>query len=665
MKFFKKFLAIFLCAIMIACIAPLSFIEVKAENTTYYDGVWAYQVEDGYAVLVGVSEPQYGEVCGPPSVLGGYPLRVISGVNCMVAGIHTKQFIIPQGVEKITQGAFNTGLFESVVMPKSLKYIDFNAFPNCWGFTTIYYEGTESDWANIHIEFPGLSNAPVVNATKHYGYVYENDHQKFTIYGREFNKNIDYFTTFLNSSEYDPVLSNMLAALSAAAYDKGKIQAAYEALGFVDMEINGYSTFDSERCSYAIGFKDSENSDEKICVITFRGSGSDSLSDWLGNVNINTYENKHQGFLDPAVLVRNKILERYGTSDNVKYVITGHSRGAAVGNLLAVELMEEGINANNIYNYNFACPDVACLKEPPVPYDNIFNLCNTEDPVPYLPGEICNTFTNDDGALWCKYGRNYWYSYEDEKISPFSNHSIDLYLEFLDQSEKYSEYSKFPYSRSSDFALWFAKILCPVDVFITDEERNQVVSVINGEVIYYDSSIEGLILVFTDGDKKVVYISEDASFNVDLIGTDDGSMTFTLGKYDLATGEVSESKTFNNVVLEEGKTMYSSVSASSEISDVELFVVEEKDGEQTITHTINTDGTESSVETDTSIEPDTSAPSTDKEDSNESESTDQTPKDGHSSCRANWWTRLWRNIFNALRRIFGLPEKCVCGELLN
>ena len=173
-KLSKKLLALLLVFAMLIPTGSLMVTTTAEEDETVYtDGVWAYKVVDGYAMMVGVTEVLEGDVCGPPSYLGGYPLKVIDGINCgALAGIRTTQFIIPQGVEQLTQQSFNTGLFTSVVMPLSLKYIDFNAFPNCYNFTTIYYEGTEEDWNNISIAYPGLANAPVVNATKYYNYEY-------------------------------------------------------------------------------------------------------------------------------------------------------------------------------------------------------------------------------------------------------------------------------------------------------------------------------------------------------------------------------------------------------------------------------------------------------------------------------------------------------------
>ena len=208
-------------------IIPLLIIRVNASDETpetespiYCDGVWKYRVENGCAVLVGVTEIQKGKSCGPPSFLGGYPLRVIDGINCgAIAGIEAEQFIVPPGVQRFTQQSFNTGLFTSIVIPRSLTTIDFNAFPNCFYFTTIYYEGSPSEWEDIHIEMPGLSNKPVMNATKYFGYVYNDSYKEpFKLYDRLFKNNLDYYAENLNSSEYNPELANLLAALSAAAY---------------------------------------------------------------------------------------------------------------------------------------------------------------------------------------------------------------------------------------------------------------------------------------------------------------------------------------------------------------------------------------------------------------------------------------------------------------
>ena len=296
---------------MVITISPMFLLKINAEDTIYHDGIWEYQVENGHAVLVGTTEWTQEEVCGPPSFLGGYALKEIAYV---MTGKRTTTFIIPPGVERIRQAAFNGSNFTTVVMPASLKYIDFNSFCNCFNMTTIYYEGSADSWNDIHIDYPSLSNAPVVNATKYFGYTYDESYYTYrsVIHGREFDKNIDYFTENWDSGYYNPLLANILAALSAAAYSEEEIEEAYKSLGFTEnFSKNYHYVFDPSRCSYAIGFKKSNYSDEIICLITFRGSVS--VSDWLANADIVTYDEKHQGFLVSAVLVRNQILSILGS----------------------------------------------------------------------------------------------------------------------------------------------------------------------------------------------------------------------------------------------------------------------------------------------------------------------------------------------------------------
>jgi len=420
--------------------------------------------------------------------------------------------------------------------------------------------------------------------------------RKYIIGGKTFDKNIDHYTTTLSSSIYDPTFSNMLAALSVDMYDKSKITNAYNSLGFLenfqveyDFPISNYNT-----CSFSIGFKDSEYNDDKICLVVLRGSITNI--DWITNFNVSTIDEKHSGFQEPARFLYElieKLLGENVKSSNVKYVITGHSRGAAIGNLLAVELMEHQVDEKNVYNYNYACPDVACKKSFPL-YTNIFNFCNRADIVPYLPGPVCSALTTS-GTSWGKYGRTYWFTNSHGNFKYIENHKGETYLEFFDLK---MSLSNFPYSeedKNSDSARTIlgliTKIFCPVDAIVLDKDGNQIASVINGEVSYYDNSF-GEVIIFTDGDKKIIYIADESKFDVKLIGTDTGTMYYSVEKCDLSTGEIFESKSFSEVALEDGKTMFSPVSDANEINSVELFVVEENNGKTVYTHTINTDGEE-------------------------------------------------------------------------
>lgn len=421
----------------------------------------------------------------------------------------------------------------------------------------------------------------------------------YFISDREFDKNLDYYAKNLNSTNYNPVLSNMMAALSKAVYTGDDIVSACRSLDFSDYAVyDYYGTYNPHTCGYALAFKKSDCSDDIICLVSVRGSqGLDYNADWIGNFEIATDDEKHIGFSYPANRIYENI-RNYIKSNNitgtVKYFITGHSRGAAVANLLSIKLMENGVSASNIYDYNFACPDVACKVNFPS-YNNIFNLCNREDVVPFIPGNICSAFTTP-GTSWSKFGKTYWFTKDaPDTINPFADHDMDLYLEFFDQQLNPSEWGYSFADKLDDavhFAIgWITKVFCPVDVAITDENGNMIASVINGEINYYDSQV-GNVIIFTDGDKKIIYTNGDKNFNVILIGADNGEMTYSVEKYNVQAEKVIESKTFTNVKLEKDKLMFSSVNTTVPADDIELFVMGEDNGKIVITHTVDVNGNE-------------------------------------------------------------------------
>lgn len=424
----------------------------------------------------------------------------------------------------------------------------------------------------------------------------------YEIYGREFDNNLDHYAKELDSSAYNPTLANMMAALSAAVYSQEDIEAAYESLGFEYCSLFDYDELTSwDECGYSIAFKKSDCSDDIICLVTVRGSKRlEYNDDWLGNFNIATdaETGHHLGFSKPADRIYDRIqryIESTQTTANIKYFVTGHSRGAAVANLLSVKLMDNGTSSKDVYNYNFACPDVAC-KNIFVNSDNMFNLCNREDIVPYIPSVLCDSLIPNSSYSWDKYGQTYWFTKDDpDTVNPLADHDMDLYLEFFDQqltpSDPYAYFSDQSVDPVNKITGCTTIVCCPVDVIITDKGGKRIASVIDGKADYYDSNF-GDVIIFTDGDKKVIFIAGDKEFDVELIGTDIGEMTYTVERYILQTEEVLESKTFSNVTLEDGKEMVSSVNSKGNMSEIELLVTKEENGKSIITHNIDTDGTE-------------------------------------------------------------------------
>lgn len=79
--------------------------------------------------------------------------------------------VIPDGITLIGNNAFVDCInLVNVTIPNSVTEIEESAFYGCTSLTTVYYTGTEEEWANISIR---SNNDPLNNATKVYNYTYD------------------------------------------------------------------------------------------------------------------------------------------------------------------------------------------------------------------------------------------------------------------------------------------------------------------------------------------------------------------------------------------------------------------------------------------------------------------------------------------------------------
>lgn len=98
---------------------------------------------------------------------------------------------------------------------------------------------------------------------------------------------------------------------------------------------------------------------------------------------------EHAGFSKAAGMVLKNIgdyVKRHGLKKNQTEVfVTGHSRGAAVGNLTAAKLIDEN-EFKMISAYNFACPNTTMVKTAEnEKYKSIVNILNPQDFICYIP----------------------------------------------------------------------------------------------------------------------------------------------------------------------------------------------------------------------------------------------------------------------------------------
>lgn len=335
---------------------------------------------------------------------------------------------VPDSVETIGNNAFSgcTGL-TSLSLGKSVKVIDQYAFVNCTSLKSvemgyfinsigiyafhgcnslrdIYYGADKRAWKKIVIQD---YNLPLTDAIIHYeGATSQNvivsdyrDNHNFTL-----NKNevIEDLVLSQPSDTYSPRLSHFLACMARSAYTSDLVHNNYFELDFENIEQYHYGN-DDPIAAFTIGEKNIDNNN-KLVMITIRGSAD--INDWLetnfnlGNDSMIYSHGWHSGFSASAEETYNELMLYLGgiQKEGVTYVITGHSLGAAVGNLLAIKLFEAGISSSRVYDYNFACPNVAMGPESSAAWNyqgrhnNIINIGNWCDYVTHVPAREWNLF---------------------------------------------------------------------------------------------------------------------------------------------------------------------------------------------------------------------------------------------------------------------------------
>lgn len=220
----------------------------------------------------------------------------------------------------------------------------------------------------------------------------------------------DFFTagdkqlTFEYDDSYFSQRSNLLngnfvkasVALSTAALgdtasgsDKN-IAEALQSMGYKILTQKNYDknvTDDkSDFAAYTIASKNIIVNKKTYTVYSLVIRGSLETSEWYSNFDIGREEGApHKGFTNAAGDIYDSLAQCITTGkDNTKLWITGHSRGAAISNIIAAKCTQSGQYAakNDIYAYTFGCP--AVTKTPYV-CDNIFNFTNPGDILALIP----------------------------------------------------------------------------------------------------------------------------------------------------------------------------------------------------------------------------------------------------------------------------------------
>ncbi|WP_407398004.1 lipase family protein [Treponema sp.] len=206
-----------------------------------------------------------------------------------------------------------------------------------------------------------------------------------------------------SSYSYHHGIARFACFLSATAYSTEMIDINYRLLGIspdnielhYDVDYND-SLWGNDQCAFSIASKDinSAKGKQSLVILNIRGTPLNA-NEWLSNLNINdssqTEDKIHKGFGRASAIIHTALISyllRNKIDPTDSYIlITGHSRGAAVSNLLARTLYDDNFfKPDNCYVYTFASPNVTTFEDAHnKEYDFIWNIVNAEDIVPTLP----------------------------------------------------------------------------------------------------------------------------------------------------------------------------------------------------------------------------------------------------------------------------------------
>ena len=178
-----------------------------------------------------------------------------------------------------------------------------------------------------------------------------------------------------SSYEYNHGIARIACFMSAIAYDEKMLLENYRLLGISqkDMELHynvdySDSLWGNDQCAFSLASKEINSSKGKQTLVLLNIRGTPLVAnEWLSNLNINdsskTEDSIHKGFGRAASIIHTALISyllRHRIDPTDSYIlVTGHSRGAAVSNLLADYLLSDDFfKPGNCYVYTFASPNV-------------------------------------------------------------------------------------------------------------------------------------------------------------------------------------------------------------------------------------------------------------------------------------------------------------------
>ena len=184
-----------------------------------------------------------------------------------------------------------------------------------------------------------------------------------------------------------------LTASAIRAEEPSALPNQYEtylgAAGFQDIYAFGY---DKPTAPDTLSGVIASKKIDDFTLIAVSPCGQGYVKEWGGNLNLGNGE-RHEGFDIAAQILERELfsyMEEQNLTGKLKLWITSFSRGSAVSNLAAADLIESD-RFEAVYAYLYAVPRTT---KNAYSYPNIYNICGAYDPITQIPFESWGYFRN-------------------------------------------------------------------------------------------------------------------------------------------------------------------------------------------------------------------------------------------------------------------------------
>lgn len=501
------------------------------------------------------------------------------------AGCSNLEFIkFPYGVQEIGDYAF-TGCpnIYMILLPSSLNRIGTSAFEDCVGLEDVRFAGSKSQWEAINKGFYIFPYTFTENVW--YGSYGEERPIMFSGIDTKFSWDIAELLTTNTASPRTNFSALGTTLSSAIQSSRADIEAALSHLGCDTlMSYNMDSGFSLTAPGISFGrlvMSDAYGRERNVIIGVVRGTttAGDWVADGLSLLG-------GAGF---AMCAKNagwnlgQFMKICGleNSDIYKIMVFGHSLGGATVDCWADEL-NRNFGKNNVYAYTIASPltiglygNLSVHKN-----SNVHNFVDSDaDDVPNSGAGLGRNGMDYELSPFASGYENFDFNYkqltghrfEDEE-NPYSFcgpiHQPPAYMALLmcKAPTQPSQRRQYP---------TVVRIACPVDVEIANQEGKVIGRVVDNVIQDY---IPVNFSISVEDDVKTIIFANRDEYVINLVGTDEGTMDYSVTKYDVAADTALSEKKYENVVITEGKKFTTEVksdinSSESTVQQTTLYIL--------------------------------------------------------------------------------------------